>query len=141
MATRKHINRIVTAPVLRRARNDEWTRWQQPVMYPKRYTMFCCDCGLAHQFNFRIHSFSEGDVVQFRVRRADLYTQRHRKNLAKKGKIESLSKGERIYATRDGVFCLTLTNGLRRGGGAKKADKAKNKKFAKARRDKKRGKR
>lgn len=86
-------------------------------MSPQRYTMFCCDCGLAHQFQFRIGKDRKGrDRVQFRVKRADLYTQMHRKRKATKGEVDVLKKGEAVVATIDGAMVITLQNGLRRGG-------------------------
>lgn len=43
--------------------DDGWSRWVQPV--EQGYLMACCDCGLVHTMDFRIH---EGRV-QFRARR------------------------------------------------------------------------
>lgn len=50
-----------------------WTRWVQPVK--RGYIMACCDCGLCHRMDFRIH---EGRV-QFRAQRAPAYTRKARK--------------------------------------------------------------
>lgn len=114
------INRqLIGVRTTRRAKDSEWTSWQQPVKMPKRYTLFCCDCGLAHQFHFRVHK----DRAQFRVRRADSYTQAHRKQKVAKREIELLKKGERVKALIDNVMVITLTNGLRRGGARKQRRK------------------
>ena len=48
--------------------------WQQPVK--RRYKMVCCDCGLVHWTDFRIHK----GRVQFRARRANGLTAKHRKD-------------------------------------------------------------
>ena len=53
---------------------DEWI---QPIT--KNYKMACCDCGLVHELDFRIH---EGRI-QFRARRSERSTgqkRRHMKN-------------------------------------------------------------
>lgn len=47
--------------------------WQQPKM--SKYMLMCCDCGLVHEFQFRI----VGKRVQFRARRAEGYTRTERK--------------------------------------------------------------
>lgn len=70
----------VQAVKLKRFRNERdvgsgWTRWVQPVK--RGYLMSCCDCGLVHRMDFRIH---EGRV-QFRVQRAPMYTRRERARL------------------------------------------------------------
>lgn len=39
---------VKTVPV----NKDGWQRWQQPIM--NGYIMKCCDCGLSHEFEFRI---------------------------------------------------------------------------------------
>lgn len=44
---------------------DGWSNVQQPVLRPKVYRMSCCDCGLVHDFDFRV----EDGHVRFRVRR------------------------------------------------------------------------
>lgn len=43
--------------------DDGWTRWVQPI--EQGYRMSCCDCGLVHEMDFRIHD----GRVQFRARR------------------------------------------------------------------------
>lgn len=110
---------VVGCRTLHRASKSPWTSWQQPVTLPKKYRLFCCDCGLAHNFQFRIGKDGDGhDRVQFRVSRADSYTQAHRKLRSKgrKPKIIFLKKGEAVRATVDGAMVITLVNGLRRGG-------------------------
>lgn len=42
---------------------DGWTDWIQPVR--RGYKMCCCDCGLVHNMDFRIHK----GRAQFRVSR------------------------------------------------------------------------
>ena len=56
-------------------RDNGWTRWVQPVR--TGYLMACCDCGLVHRMNFRIHL----GRVQFKAQRAPVYTKRERKCL------------------------------------------------------------
>jgi hypothetical protein len=34
------------------AKQDGWCNWQMPEM--KRYRMGCCDCGLVHDFEFKV---------------------------------------------------------------------------------------
>lgn len=51
-----------------------FTRWIQPNM--KRYMLECCDCGLVHEFQFRVTPISKR--VQFRARRAEGYTRARR---------------------------------------------------------------
>jgi hypothetical protein len=70
-----------------------FTKWIRPAV-PK-YFLGCCDCGLVHEFQFRT-SHKDG-LPEFRVRRANGYTKRHRKQwshvcqplLTKKQKISS----------------------------------------------------
>lgn len=94
--------------------NTPWSSWVQPVMAPKLYTLFCCDCDLCHQFQYRVR-FDKHDKphVQWRVKRANLYTQMKRKHAAAKGKIDLLKKGEKVVALVDGAMVITLENGLR----------------------------
>ena len=102
---------------MRTRRNSPWSAWVQPVMAPKVYTLFCCDCALCHQFQYRIRVGGDGKSrVQWRVKRANLYTQMKRKHKSEKGHIDILKKGERVEATVDGAMVITLENGLRRGG-------------------------
>jgi hypothetical protein len=46
--------------------------WQQPIK--RRYKMVCCDCGLVHWMDFRVHK----GRVQFRAWRANGLTARLR---------------------------------------------------------------
>lgn len=109
-------------------KETEWCGWQQPVMVPKKYTLFCCDCCLAHQFEFKIirnaksHSDKEiKDRIIFRVRRSNGYTQAKRKHESKKtpsttngsGGIMALKTGERLRAINP-VYVAVLPNGLKR---------------------------
>lgn len=53
-----------------------WTVWIQPKM--RMYKMQCCDCGLVHNMQYRMH----GGRIQFRVQRNNRSTalaRRHRK--------------------------------------------------------------
>lgn len=109
MSIRPHVLAVRT---MRREKNAPHTPWVQPVMSPKWYTLFCCDCALAHQFQFRIHK----GKVQWRVKRANLYTQMKRKSKEERGHITILKKGEGVRALVDGAMVITLVNGLRRGG-------------------------
>ena len=34
------------------ANSDGWTDWQFPVL--EKYRLGCCDCGLVHDFDFRV---------------------------------------------------------------------------------------
>lgn len=126
MAIRKQILNVRT---LRRAANESVTPWQQPVMSPKWYTLFCCDCALAHQFQFRIYKSSPkaAPKVQFRVKRADLYTQMKRKHKSEKDHISILKKGECVRALVDGAMVISLVNGLKRGGTKRENKKRKTK--------------
>ena len=56
-----------------RTGRDGWTRWIKPRM--KNYIMTCCDCGLAHRFQF---------AVMFRAQRAERYTAAQRKKRRRK---------------------------------------------------------
>jgi hypothetical protein len=107
---------------------SEWCGWQQPVMVPKRYVLFCCDCDLAHQFEFKIIRNAKAvgdkkvkDRILYRCRRANGYTQAKRKRDAKKtpartgagGGIMALKTGEKLRAISP-VFVAVLPNGLKR---------------------------
>jgi hypothetical protein len=59
----------------------DWTPWVQPV--PKNYRMACCDCGLVHNLEFRIHK----GRIQFRVQRNQRSTGQLRRHMRKEGKI------------------------------------------------------
>lgn len=55
---------------------DGWTDWVQPVR--EGYKFCCCDCGLVHTMDFRVHK----GRVQFRARRnyrSTALVRRHRK--------------------------------------------------------------
>lgn len=123
---------VLNVKTMRRAPKDsDKTPWQQPIAYPKWYTLFCCDCALCHQFQFRVGKDGTGhDRVQFRVRRANLYTQMKRKHKSEAGHIERLKKGECVRALVDGVYVINLTNGLRRGGAKHEKRKPRNAKTA-----------
>lgn len=56
-----------------RAVKDGWSRWVQPVK--RGYLLACCDCHLAHWFDFRVMANGK---VQFRCKRAPRYTARER---------------------------------------------------------------
>lgn len=108
---------VLTVRTMRTAKGSKWSAWQQPVMRPKRYTMFCCDCSLCHQFEFRVgQDRDKKPRVQFRAKRADLYTQMRRKSKVEKKHISSLKKGECVRALVNGAMVVSLVNGLRRGG-------------------------
>ena len=40
-----------------------WTEWIQPIR--RGYKLACCDCGLVHNVDFRVHK----ERIQFRVQR------------------------------------------------------------------------
>jgi hypothetical protein len=50
------------------ANSDGWSDWQSPIH--KGYKLSCCDCGLVHDFEFRIR----GKWIEFRCRRNNLST-------------------------------------------------------------------
>lgn len=52
-----------------------FTEWIQPVK--KGYLMVCCDCGLAHEMEFRVSKDAK-PRAQFRARRAERYTRKFR---------------------------------------------------------------
>lgn len=111
---------ILRAPKLRAKKGSTWTPWQNPVSAPLPYTFFCCDCGLAHQMQFRVveagrKPHPKGHRVQFCIRRADKYTQAHRRARlrGRNSFFTALKKGQGIAATRNGVIVITLANGLR----------------------------
>ena len=56
------------------AKQEEWI---QPVM--RGYKMICCDCGLVHKLNFRIHK----GRVQFRGDRDNRATGQVRRHMKK----------------------------------------------------------
>jgi hypothetical protein len=52
--------------------------WQQPII--RNYKMACCDCGLVHEIDFRIHK----GRVQLRARRNNRATGQIRRHLTNK---------------------------------------------------------
>ena len=44
-----------------------WSKWIRPVR--KGYMIACCDCGLVHDFDFRIKKEWRGMVIEFRAKR------------------------------------------------------------------------
>lgn len=57
---------------------DEYTRWIHP--YTNKYRIICCDCGLSHDFEFRIVD----NEVEFRARRnmrSTAQVRRHMKSI------------------------------------------------------------
>lgn len=117
---------VLNVSTMRAQRNSPWSAWVQPVMSPKVYTLFCCDCALCHQFQYKVRIGKDGKPrVIWRVKRANLYTQMKRKHLSEKGHIEILKKGEKVVALVDKAMVITLENGLRRGGSKKEKKKGK----------------
>lgn len=107
--------KIVGVTAMRPKKDSVWSEWQQPVLHPRRYTLFCCDCALCHQLQFKVVTTKRGtQLVRYRVKRADRYTQAKRKHKAERGHIELLKKGEKVVALIDNVMVITLENGLRR---------------------------
>lgn len=47
---------------------DVGDNWINPIY--KNYTLICCECGLTHKFDFRIHK----GKIQFRVKRNNIST-------------------------------------------------------------------
>lgn len=64
-----------------------WTGWIQPIK--RGYIMACCDCGLCHRLDFRVHR----GRAQFRAQRAPRYTSRERARMlkTKRGLLRSTS--------------------------------------------------
>lgn len=121
MSIRQQVLNVRTMQV---RKNSKWCAWQQPVASPDVYTMFCCDCALCHQFQFRVGKGPGGKPrAQFRVTRANLYTQMKRKHRSERHHITFLKKGEKIVALVDNAMVITLVNGLRRGGARVKRKK------------------
>lgn len=78
------------------AGNNGWTDWQKPVM--RGYRLGCCDCGLVHDFDFRVirvkKQHHDGSMtvevlssrdyqVEFRVRRDERSTGQIRRHMRK----------------------------------------------------------
>ena len=54
-----------------------WTAWVQPVS--RGYKMACCDCGLVHNFEFRIDAIGQINFRAKRNARSTAQMRRHRK--------------------------------------------------------------
>lgn len=52
-----------------------WSPWQYPA---STYMLECCDCGLVHEMQFRVHVVKGSYVMKYRCRRAKRYTARAR---------------------------------------------------------------
>ncbi len=78
------------------AGKNGWTDWQKPAM--RGYRLGCCDCGLVHDFDFRVvcvvkqHRDGSKEVevlpsrdyqVEFRVRRNERSTGQTRRHMRK----------------------------------------------------------
>jgi len=64
------------AKIPRQYENDNgWTDWIQPK--DNKFRMFCCDCGLAHDLEFRIND--EGKII-FRAKRNNRSTGQMRRH-------------------------------------------------------------
>lgn len=70
----------------------EENEWVQPVR--RNYKLACCDCGLVHELDFRIHK----GRAQFRARRAKASTALMRRQKASKKTVESLARAQVLYA-------------------------------------------
>ena len=52
---------------------DGYSEWIQPVR--NGYRMICCDCGLSHEFQFRLIAYGDDKrKIQFRARRHERST-------------------------------------------------------------------
>lgn len=118
MAIRQDVLNVKTMP---RRPGSKWSGWQTPVLAPKLYTMFCCDCGLAHQFQFRVvadPADPEDLAVQYRVSRSEGYTKAKRESKTEAGHIVRLKKGE-TFEAKGPTMLIILQNGrklyLKRG--------------------------
>lgn len=58
--------------------------WVQPVRCG--YRMACCDCGLVHTMNFRLHPTKRGKFIQFQVYRNNRATAAMRRPMQKRAK-------------------------------------------------------
>lgn len=58
---------------------DGWSEWIQPVEHG--YKMACCDCGLVHVLEFRVHANGR---AQFRARRDNRKTAAVRRHMRPK---------------------------------------------------------
>jgi hypothetical protein len=58
---------------------DGYSNWVQPIR--DGYRMFCCDCGLCHEFQFRLVPIGRGRgrKIQFRARRNNRSTAQKRR--------------------------------------------------------------
>jgi hypothetical protein len=64
---------------------DGWTVWMHPL---PGYKVACCDCGLIHEFEFRL----EDNRLVFRARRLERNTAAHRRERRKRGDLKFDSK-------------------------------------------------
>ena len=60
----------------------DWTEWIRPIR--KGYKLACCDCGLVHDFDFRIRKEWRGLVVEFKARRNQRSTGQMRRAILRK---------------------------------------------------------
>lgn len=67
----KRIRFLKSTPV----QKDGWTAWQATHRH-KRMFVACCDCGLTHQWKFKV---DENGKVHYKVRVAKGYTLDHKK--------------------------------------------------------------
>ena len=74
--------------VLKAAAPDGWTDWELPVM--RRYRLGCCDCGLVHDFDFRIVTVGGRKRIQLRARRNNRSTAGCRRAAEKKAVKDAL---------------------------------------------------
>ncbi len=80
-----------------------WSPWRDPVTYPRHYTLTCCDCGLTHQYQFRV--MKDGSF-RLRCRRANGYTQAFR--------ARDIRVGSKKIARKGSTVTITIPSPLRR---------------------------
>lgn len=80
---------------------DGWTDWEQPVMEPRRYRLACCDCGLVHNFEFRVvQRFEDGTERVYGEEAGDVRVQwRCSRNARATGQVR-----HRMIANEEGIF-------------------------------------
>ena len=84
-----------------------WSSWRDPNIYPKTYTLICCDCALTHQYQFRFRILKNGNLeFKYRVRRANGYTQAIRQR--------QVCDGSKDATIKKGVLTLKIRSPLRR---------------------------
>lgn len=86
-----------------RERDDGWCDWVQPVV--SGYRMSCCDCGLVHNMEFRLH---EGRI-QFRASRHTRATAAMRTWKKRKARQANAAKARAAIKTE-----ILSANGLKR---------------------------